>query len=678
MNQRTLSVAIAIVSLLGVGAVSWWSFQKRTSPGPLASAHERVVKLRGNKGCDECHGQSTMSSSMEASCVKCHELIQDQISRKRGIHGTLAPGSAAACEMCHHEHLGDTVALVPEAAFKAAGIADITKYDHSHAGGWELTGKHSAIACKECHKKSEASSLQEGERRFLGLNQTCTSCHEDIHRGELGAGCAECHGQEQPFKSAPLFQHPKTFELTQGHAKRACSECHTTPKVFKGLAISCESCHMKSYDATTKPAHAVAKLGKDCATCHNTASWEKAKYTHPETFALIGAHTSTACAACHEKGEKQKQVDGFAANRTCAMCHTSPHDVRLLEASRSETTTDVCTVCHKPQDIRWDQGVERTTPALHAATGFALAPPHEKQECSQCHVGMKKSGIAAIQSEPRHSVDTWKAMFPGRTEQACEKCHKDPHNGQFEKSASRGECLACHDARAFVPNRFDTSMHSKCSFPLEGNHRAVACSECHKVKDKVRGFVGTPQACSECHQDVHNGNFDKAGMPRNVEGRQDCARCHNTTDFQKVSWTAADHQVWTGEALTGKHATASCDACHRRAEDGTATAKKFTNAAKACISCHGDIHGGQFRQNDATDCARCHTSTESFSVIAFDHQKDSTFALDVDHAKLACAACHKAVEAGATRIVRYKPLGTACIDCHDPRSQKARGQGASR
>jgi hypothetical protein len=85
----------------------------------------------------------------------------------------------------------------------------------------------------------------------------------------------------------------------------------------------------------------------------------------------------------------------------------------------------------------------------------------------------------------------------------------------------------------------------------------------------------------------------------------------------------------------------------------------------SCADCHADPHVGQFASAGRTDCARCHTNTNAFDVPGFDHAKDTRFALDAQHARLACSACHHTTQLpGGLTTVRYKPLGTACIDCH--------------
>jgi mono/diheme cytochrome c family protein len=85
------------------------------------------------------------------------------------------------------------------------------------------------------------------------------------------------------------------------------------------------------------------------------------------------------------------------------------------------------------------------------------------------------------------------------------------------------------------------------------------------------------------------------------------------------------------------------------------------------------VHAGQFARQNVTDCARCHSDKGKFTETSFDHQRDSVFKLDADHMKLACAACHRPTQVAANlTIIRYRPLGTRCEDCHDSRGLGAR------
>ncbi|HEY7678991.1 MAG TPA: cytochrome c3 family protein, partial [Terriglobia bacterium] len=59
------------------------------------------------------------------------------------------------------------------------------------------------MACQQCHKKEFVSQeevrtfqVKDPDRTFLGLSQRCLTCHEDEHRGQLGANCETCHSFE--------------------------------------------------------------------------------------------------------------------------------------------------------------------------------------------------------------------------------------------------------------------------------------------------------------------------------------------------------------------------------------------------------------------------------------------------------------------------------------------------
>ena len=96
-----------------------------------------------------------------------------------------------------------------------------------------------------------------------------------------------------------------------------------------------------------------------------------------------------------------------------------------------------------------------------------------------------------------------------------------------------------------------------------------------------------------------------------------------------------------------------------------------------CSDCHRDPHQGQFAaQIAADDCAACHT-TESFSKVHFDHDRESRFPLTGAHSKAPCAGCHKreAIRPGGPEAIRYKPIAKSCTSCH---ADEHRGQFAAR
>jgi hypothetical protein len=287
------------------------------------------------------------------------------------------------------------------------------------------------------------------------------------------------------------------------------------------------------------------------------------------------------------------------------------------------------------------------TLAQHALTGFALSAPHTKVECAQCHKGTD-----------------YAQRYPGRASGDCRACHQDTHRGQFDHDPRYAQCTACHVPTTFRPHAFDLAAHERTPFPLTGSHQAVACQLCHKeeLAPNVRAFHGQKGACSDCHVDVHHGKFDAAGRPVAVGGRTGCQRCHDTQAFTPVA--TFDHRLWTGYPLEGAHQRVECTGCHAPQTQG-GERRLGPPAGTRCADCHRDVHQGQFAiaGQASIDCARCH-GVEDFRRTHFDHQKDSRFPLDEQHRNLACVKCHKTYESKAGPVVRFKPLGITCGDCH--------------
>jgi hypothetical protein len=308
----------------------------------------------------------------------------------------------------------------------------------------------------------------------------------------------------------------------------------------------------------------------------------------------------------------------------------------------------------------------KMTPELHGATGFPLIAPHDKAACDLCHAqfGKREALEAGADLHARFAT-----LFPGRSPSSCVACHQDPHRGQFAEGPTRGQCIACHANTHFSPSEFDAIKHKQCRFALTGAHEAVACVMCHKpdAAGFVR-FVPTVTACDQCHRDVHEGRFDRPGQPiianRPADG---CARCHSTTSFAEIAWTAKEHGLWTGYELESAHATATCVECHGRRARPDERGRTLGSAPTTCNACHADPHAGQFARGNINDCARCHAVADTFRPTTFNHQRDSSFRLDDTHAKVACTACHRPVEVSpGETVIRYRPLGSRCQDCHDP------------
>ena len=207
--------------------------------------------------------------------------------------------------------------------------------------------------------------------------------------------------------------------------------------------------------------------------------------------------------------------------------------------------------------------------------------------------------------------------YPLPESTGCASCHVNNHVAP--PAAGRWlSCSDCHAEDEWAPSSFGIADHGQVTvFPLDGAHLAVPCVACHVDPDQARPFplaLGSP-GCAACHETDELHRVAYADFT--------CVSCHDTDDF-----TAADFG----------HPTDSVD---------------------SCVSCHAsaDPHDGQFGD---VGCAQCH-GVETFSIPDFDHS-GARFVLDGAHREVTCSACH--LPDPVDGIVRYRPLGTACEDCH--------------
>lgn len=685
--MKVLDARLWIAGLSTV-AVVWLSIDAmgRTAPGPLATVHGRVPELAGSRSCSECHGG--WFSTMTDSCLACHEPIAEQVETGHGLHGVMGSERASSCATCHSEHHGEGFAIVNRASFAIAGVPDPEAFDHALIG-FDMAGGHLELGCAECHEHADAAVLPEGAQRFLGLDQNCATCHEDAHEGRMALACAECHGQVA-FDQLSARGHDRHLPLVGGHADVSCRTCHEdgTPHALEQLgqrgprppARGCVDCHESPHrEATVTGAASLAKVpaAKACGVCHASehTAFDDPRLTitreqHARAgFPLDAPHQDLECADCHspELGEFAARHPGRGPD-DCRACHGDPHEGQF---DRGPFAAGGCIQCHDRRHF----DPHAFTLEHHQRTGMPLTGRHASTACEQCH-------LVRDDGSPRR--------FAG-TGSACGDCHQDAHDGFF--TARHGtaveDCSRCHGTEAFrelAQGGFDHQRDT--GFRITGAHAQTDCESCHprahepdrfgRRFGRVEAHFGAYQGCVTCHEDPHLGGFDQRDLPAEVEGRRDCARCHSETSFRTLPH-GFDHARWTRFALSGAHAAASCTACHERLLVPDERGRTWQPArGTACADCHADPHAGQFQAGGKTDCRRCHSATDSFKRLSFDHDRDSRFALGEAHRSLDCAACHKPFAHGDGQVVRYRPLGTECADCHgkndDPLRRNRRGR----
>ncbi len=523
--------ALALLSAVGGTAPA----AAQISPGPLSRGH---AKLEGSAHCLECHDRGKGVSADK--CFACHKPLQQRVAAGRGLH---ARPEYRECKTCHVEHQGLEVDLV------WWGKQGRGAFDHSTTGQ-ALAGKHAQLSCERCHRPPS----------YLGAATSCAGCHADEHRGQFaGRSCTECHTQAA-WRPAPGFDHAKTrWPLTGRHAAVSCEKCHTTRRpdpanaaasyrVFRAVAgRDCSSCHEDTHKG---------RFGANCSSCHNTVAWKgtgvlRAGFDHSRTgYPLTGRHASLACDRCHVPGKPMR-----LPHEACTACHKDPHPgpaARTAEAGRCERCHDVngfkparfspedhartaypltgahlaiaCDACHRPSvashaaapplrfastrcaDCHRDphrgglsrfvarSGCEgchrveswRSVSFDHAQTRYPLAGSHAKVSCAGCHRRAESSGtVLAFAGLPT----------------ACERCHRDPHLGQFARAGQAASCERCHTTDTVKAAKFDHSRDA--AYHLDGAHTRLACAACHR--SETRGGVRfvrykpVPTTCNACH-----------------------------------------------------------------------------------------------------------------------------------------------------------------------------------
>lgn len=248
LRKKTLILLAVIVlvffSLFYIGLQIPWS--QMISPGPLCMSHQSIYRPGG---CKSCHTEGKIVDN--SKCMTCHTLIMDKIRQNAGLHARVPQ----ECAFCHREHQGRFHNLIE---------LDVETFDHKMTG-WPLEGRHAILKCGACHTKGS----------YLLYKTECVDCHQDIHLGQLGTRCDQCHHKDG-FEIEG-YQHEESEKSPKAqHLNMACSECHRMEYAgypageglairYKGIDFSCTRCHEDVHDGEN---------GTECLECHNQNNFE--------------------------------------------------------------------------------------------------------------------------------------------------------------------------------------------------------------------------------------------------------------------------------------------------------------------------------------------------------------------------------------------------------------------
>lgn len=241
---------------------------------------------------------------------------------------------------------------------------------------------------------------------------------------------------------------------------------------------------------------------------------------------------------------------------------------------------------------------------------------HAQVDCVDCHV--PPGVIPFIETKLFSFREIWVhiagspvpplAVTRDIPDSNCLSCHPDPGDATFGDPDLAGvafshdehtdeNCVDCHV-------RLVHRTVSPPDYVPPGD--MSSCLECHDG-------TNAPGDCSYCHSPPH-------------EPRGECGGCHGLE-----SWTGAltAHPF----PLEGAHASLGCSDCHvSKPGVENIPGTQLPQADPACVSCHGDQHGG------LTDCASCHTP-EGWTPSTFRHPQVGEHIPGGEH-RLACADCH--------------------------------------
>ncbi|MGH8262537.1 MAG: cytochrome c3 family protein [Steroidobacteraceae bacterium] len=507
-------MGVAIVMLaLPVTQVRAVNPETLLMPGKLTDAHAKY-----EESCSDCHDRADRGRQT-GLCLACHKEIAADIKAQRGFHGHAPRMAQAQCRACHVEHRGRDADIVKLSRaqfdhdftdFRLVGAHTTVSCDSCHAKGKKWS--EAPVECHACHRKDEPHEGKLGtncaschdasawrhvkfdhdktkypltnrhldvacvachfNNRWKGTPLLCVSCHapDDIHRGERGTKCGDCH-TTVGWKTAK-FDHLKQtgFALLGVHARIDCQDCHRTGNFKDKIPKDCNGCH-KGEDA-----HA-GRLGQGCEKCHDNEHWKPPTFDHTRDtkWPLEGRHEKVDCHACHTAPTASQKLA-----TECIGCHRSS-DVHAGKLGKD------CASCHTPAG--WDKNVRFD----HDLSSFPLVGLHVAVPCEQCHVTRAYRDVGS----------------------KCVDCHKrdDVHKGGLGP-----DCARCHSPNGWRIWDFDHGKET--GFKLDGAHAKLACEGCHrKPPDEVK----LSQTCVSCHlkDDVHLGQYG-----------QQCQRCHSTISFK--------------------------------------------------------------------------------------------------------------------------------------------------
>ena len=476
--------------------------------------------------CSSCHNGTTATGLKTpphvpvtgVQCSSCHVNTAASFTTYTMNHGSV---SASRCDSCHNG------SFTAEGTKGAQGTASLP--GHVATGGRD---------CGTCHASAAAAftSWAGGTFAHAATDTNCSSCHNGTtatgmtmppHIPATGVQCSNCHAN-----TAASFT-TYTMGVT-GHGSVSTSRC--------------DACHNGSYTSqgtkgalgTASFAGHVATNGKDCITCHASAtsaftSWAGGAFTH--------AATDTNCSSCHNGTTATGMTTPPhipAAGVQCSSCHNNTAaSFTTYTMNYTAVSTSRCDACHNGSYTSQGtkgalgtasfaghvptSGADCITCHASAASGFASwaggAHVHAATDtnCSSCHNGTTATGmvtpphipVTGLQCSSCHtntaaSFTTYTMSHTAVASSRCDSCHNGLYVSQGTSGAQAkasghiptgaADCTSCHASTA----SFDSGGSSATCKMVHAVVTGVTCATCHNGVN-AKGNHGSGPNCGSCH-----------------------------------------------------------------------------------------------------------------------------------------------------------------------------------
>ncbi len=256
--------------------------QHQKTDYPLEGGHQAVA-------CQLCHVEKR--GQLEA---RIPSSVEREINRKgrKSLFSfaqfQFSSNEVKRCETCHRSaHDGQFTAVI-----KTKGCAHChqessfhnEKFDHNRDSDFPLTGKHTDVACADCHPTYRTRDGRDVVK-YEGVSKQCAACHFDVHMGQFATrrnndgtvsatgkiDCDKCH-TTKTFKEQ-TFDHndPKftDYPLEGAHARVACEACHPPITVATGTNMSKADLRFNvSGSQLSVQTRRYTPMPKQCHECH--------------------------------------------------------------------------------------------------------------------------------------------------------------------------------------------------------------------------------------------------------------------------------------------------------------------------------------------------------------------------------------------------------------------------